>query len=129
MMRMRIVHAAFVVCGIVACGTRPTTGLTPREVTELRPTVQVSNVGGSDVTVNLVRDEVRFRLGRVRAQATEVYSVAHPMLVGARVYVEVIGPGRHQGHVVGPVGLAPRSGVRVVIGDIPELTTDLVRAW
>lgn len=129
MMRMRIVHAAFLVSGIVACGTRPATALTPREVTELRPTVQVSNVGGSDVTVNLLRDEVRFHLGRVRAQATEVYSVRHPILIGARVYVEVVGPGRQQGHVVGPVGLAPRSGVRVVIGDSPELTTAIVRSW
>lgn len=129
MMRMRIVHAAALVCGIVACGARQGTGITQQEAAELRPRVQVSNVGGSDVTVSLVRDEVRFHLGRVRAQATEVYSVSHPLLIGARVYVEVLGQGRQQGHVIGPVALAPRSGFRVVIGDMPELTTSIARAW
>jgi len=90
-------------------------GLFP-EGPESRPAslnVTVENHQWSDVTVYLVRDETRFRLGFVRAQSEESFRVSAARLGGAldfRLFADPVGSDRFV--VTGPIQV-PRGGTTV----------------
>lgn len=127
MIQVRTILRVTLISFSVACSAGPRSLEPPRPAAALEPLVQVSNLSGSEVSVYLIRDNARLLLGRVGPLATSSYRVRHPLLIGAHVYAEVTRSGSLPGHVVGPFGLAPRAGYRVVVGDPLELTTAVVR--